>query len=189
MVALSPTDISRCYRHLGFGNGEGIPAGDVGRLNKAVQLVRDSYQRDHLKAILDRCDSAWVKTQLGGSENYESQEIYAGDINRTIRRDRPGEGRRIWWEYYLGCTDELAHELWVPNYWRDENLRYRFSDHGGEFILSVPGPSGEFLATVGDGAPTSTPTQVGQLYFAQLLIPPVLYVSVGTTSSADWKAT
>jgi hypothetical protein len=140
MPTLSELDKSRCRFHLGFGAG--VPAGDRARLEEAMNLLQDDYEVRRCQEILQRCDRAFEATEiLGDSSRFDTKELYAGDINRTILRESARDSR-TWWENYLKETDLLAaHPLWVPNYRREENLRYRFARTGAEFIMAVPGPA------------------------------------------------
>ncbi len=136
MPALSELDKSRCRFHLGFGAG--VPA----RLEEAMNLLQDDYEVRRTQEILERCDRAFEATEiLGDTSRFHTKELYAGDINRSILRESARDSR-TWWENYLKETDLLAaHPLWVPNYRREENLRYRFARTGAEFIMAVPGPA------------------------------------------------
>jgi len=140
MPALSDVDKSRCRFHLGIGAG--VPAGDRARLEEAMNLLQDEYEVQRVRVLLDRCDRAFAATELlGDGGRFDSRELYAGDVNRSILRENTRD-TRIWWENYLKETDLLAaHPLWVPNYRREENLRYRFARIGAEFIKAVPGPA------------------------------------------------
>lgn len=130
----------RCSFHLGYGNKAGIPAGDLSRLEEALDTIQSDYFLQKLLEILDRCDRAFELSELAGDTTgrYQSKEGYFGDINRTIVRESSKDAR-IWWENYLNQCDLLAQELWVPCYRREASLRYRFERGGGEFIMSIPG--------------------------------------------------
>lgn len=147
MVALSELDKSRCRRHLGFGAYAGIPAGDVARLEEAMNTVLDDYQANYIKLLLNRCDAAFDKTELGEGDDFTQKELYVGDLNRSRTQTNPMEARRVWWQNYLAETDKLAHELWVPNYWQEINLRYRFARDGGSFIKVIPGVADTSVGT------------------------------------------
>lgn len=140
MPSLSEIDKSRCRFHLGYGAG--IPAGDRARLEEAMNLLQDNYEEERILQQLDRCDRAFEATELlGDTSRFDVRELYSGDINRSILRESARDSR-VWWENYLKEVDLLAaHPLWVPNYRRDENLRYRFARTGAEFIMAVPGPA------------------------------------------------
>lgn len=139
MPALSDLDKSRCRFHLGYGAG--TPAGDRARLEEGMNGLQDNYEVDRVKEMLDRCDNAFKLTEQGVEGRFETKELYVGDINRSIIREANGDSR-YWWENYLKETDNLAwHPLWVPNYRREANLRYRFARTGAEFIKAVPGPA------------------------------------------------
>lgn len=140
MVALSELDKSRCRFHLGYGAG--TPAGDRARLEEAMNGLQDNYEFNRVIELLARCDRAFQLTEQNALGRYETKELYVGDINRSIIRESATQSARRWWENYLMETDLLAfHPLWVPNYRREDNLRYRFSRTGAEFIKAVPGPA------------------------------------------------
>lgn len=143
MPALTPVDRSRCYFHLGYGSGAGIPAMDVARLEEAMDVVRDSYQHSRIREILDWCDLAYKDISpelgLGGGNRVMTQEFISGDINRSVSRTMPYQGYLQALQVYHNYTDLLAQELWVPNYRREEQLRYRYERSGGEHINLIPG--------------------------------------------------
>jgi hypothetical protein len=141
MPALSDLDKSRCRFHLAIGPG--VPAGDRARLEEAMNTLQDNYEVDRVREILARCDRAFTLTESVASieGKFDSKELYVGDINRAVIRETSRD-YRTWWENYLRETDLLAqHPLWVPNYRREEYIRYRFARIGGEFIKAVPGPA------------------------------------------------
>jgi hypothetical protein len=140
MPALSELDKSRTRFHLGYGAG--TPAGDRARIEEAMNGLQDDYEVNRVREILERCDRAFVLTEQNADGRYQSKELYVGDINRSIIREETNRTNRLWWENYLKETDLLAfHPLWVPNYRREENLRYRYARYGAEFIKAVPGPA------------------------------------------------
>lgn len=47
--------------------------------------------------------------------------------------------------------------------------------------------SGGGTATSGSGAPASTPLALGLIYIDTAASPPDVYISTGTSSSADWS--
>lgn len=145
MATLSSLDTSRCFFHLGYGNGSGIPAGDVAQLTEATKKVRDDYQLQRVKQILVRCDRAWEQTELG--EGISSSEFYAGDINRSVQRTFTAESYAVWHENYLRETDFLAQELNVPNYRQEGSRAFAYSRWGGEYINSVPGAADTSVGT------------------------------------------
>jgi hypothetical protein len=145
MSSLSLLDESRCFFHLGYGNGSGIPAGDVAQLTEAARKVRNDYQLRRLKEILARCDSAWEQTELG--QGVSATELYAGDINRSVQRTFTAEAQQIWHENYLRETDYLAQELNVPNYRHADTRAYAFSRWGGEYVNAIPGPADTSVGT------------------------------------------
>ena len=122
-----------------MGSGAGIPVADLARLEEAMDTVRDTYQHRRIEQILDRCDDAW-DAATPGTGGPVSKELISGDINRSvIRTTDPFRAQEIAYQYYLRETDNLAQELWVANYRREENLRYRFERSGGEHITLFRG--------------------------------------------------
>ena len=145
MAAMSPLDRHRIIHHLGYGARVGIGAGDLIDLETAVKGVDSHYQVNTIKAILDSCDE-WFRVWLLPADqmisSIVSRELIQGDINRAvIRTGNPDEARKSVWDNYLYRTDELAQQLWIANYRRPENLRYRFERSHGDFINSTPGPA------------------------------------------------
>lgn len=142
MVNVPQPHRDRCYHHLGYHSGAGIPLGDLARLEEALNDIKSDYHFQKLLEQLDRCDRAEKSSELGGEQGlrYQNREIYGGDINRSILRES-SKDHGIWWEAYLRESDKLAHMLWVANYQRESSLRYRFERSGGAFINSIPGPA------------------------------------------------
>lgn len=132
----------RCYFHLGFTSGAGIPAGDLSRLEQSLDEVKSDYFLQKILEQLDRCDRAWEASELAGPEGirFQTREKYGGDIDRGIIRES-SKDHRIWWENYLAEGRRLAQILWVPYYYDEASLRYRFERGDGAFINSIPGPA------------------------------------------------
>lgn len=130
----------RCYHFLGYGNAAGIPAGDLSRLEEALDTVKSDYLMQKLLEQLDRCDRAEQASELTGPQGirFQTREKYGGDIERGIVRES-SKDQGIWWEAFLKETDRLAQQLWVANYQRESSLRYRFERSGGAFIDIIPG--------------------------------------------------
>lgn len=139
MTTLSALDKSRTYFHLGYGNGSGIPAGDLAQLEEACAQVRNDYQLKRIKEILNRCDAAWEQTEPGTGAS--SSELYVGDINRSVQRTFLGDSSILWHENYLRETDFLAQELNVPNYRQPGARAFTYARHGGEYVNAIPGPA------------------------------------------------
>lgn len=140
MPVLEPFDRSRCYRHLGYGNGGGIPVPDLAALESAMNTLRDEYQSIYVHQVLDRCDDAFNLCYPG--RGLTEQELISGDTNRSVIRsvDR-AKAQKISWADYLMEVDNLAQELYVPNYRDEEVKRYRYERAGGVTIAAIPGPS------------------------------------------------
>lgn len=138
MPRLDPYNRSRCAFHLGYGNRQGIPAGDVARLEEAMNQVYDNYQANRIQQILTLCDTAFAKV-TGLNEQFQEVELIAGDINRSVQRGKTSGNFVANYQQYVNVTDLLAQELWVPNYRQEMNLRYRFERSGAEYIKAIPG--------------------------------------------------
>jgi len=143
MPFVSPVNRARIIHHLGYGARAGIPAGDLARLEEAMNAVDSAYQLQTIDSILDTCDeyyAAWLSTPTDVINSVTSKELISGDINRAvIRTGNTLEARKILWRTYVELTEELAQQLWVPNYRQEYNLRYRFERSGGDFIATIPG--------------------------------------------------
>ena len=139
MVALSTYDRSRCYHHCGFASGAGIPGGDIAALEEAMDRVRDHHHALVIDGLLAACDATWEDYLAGGTKR-NSKELISGDINRSVQRSiDPFKAKAQAWEEYLANTDRLCQFFWVPNYWQESSLRYRFERAGGEHINLLPG--------------------------------------------------
>lgn len=128
---------SKVYFHLGYGNLQGIPVGDVAALNNAMDNVFSDGQYNFIKQIVDRCDIAWANTQPG--ELSSVVDTYSGDINRTVLHNDLLKTYRDLWEIYTGETDMLAAEFNAVNYRHQDSRRLRFAAFGGEYLQSLPG--------------------------------------------------
>jgi hypothetical protein len=143
MVVLAVQDQRRVRHHLGFSSGAGIGAGDRAQLQEAMENMDSNYHVNVVKRILDSCDERFEITLLSPSEivsNFSRRELIAGDLNRTvIRTTDPQEAVRWAHDTYLAATDELARQLWSPNYRQDLMMRFRYERSGGDYIRSIPG--------------------------------------------------
>lgn len=129
----------RCYFHLGYGNAAGIPAGDLSRLEEALDTIKSNYMLQKVLEQLDRCDRAWELSELANDGGrFQTKSLYQGDINRSII-NVSAKDNRVWWENYLEEGRRLAQLLWVPYYYDEESLRYRFERTGADFIATIPG--------------------------------------------------
>jgi hypothetical protein len=147
MVALAADDQSRCRFHLGFGNYDGIPAGDVARLEQAMNSIKDNYQLRQVVIILDMCDNVFANIDPTSTDSIYTKQITTGDINRANIVSTPVETYKAWRTAYLQTTDLLAQELWVPNYRQEGQMRYRFERNAGEYIMSIPGVADTSIGT------------------------------------------
>lgn len=138
-MKLPELDQDRAFFHLGYGNLAGIDAGDIAQCYEAFNTIKSEYMLNRVQEQLDICDEAWesCKSTRTGFR-YGVRELYTGDLNRSIVREN-AKDLRVWQESYLNETDALAHLLWVPNYQRDDMLRFRFERSAQAFIATIPG--------------------------------------------------
>lgn len=142
---------SKIRWHLGY-NTTSIPAGDLARLEEALDNVPDSFWYSKLVEQVSRCDEAEKRTDMTGSVNNNSVprnrlENIAGDVDRTITTTDFKETLKTWTEIYLYETDRLALHLYVANYRNPMQARYRFEREGAEFIQALPGPADTVIGT------------------------------------------
>ena len=142
---------SKIRWHLGY-NTTSIPAGDLARLEEALNNVPDSFWYTKLVEQVGRCDEAEKRTDMTGSVNNNSVprnrlENIAGDVDRTITTTDFKETLKTWTEIYLYETDRLALHLYVANYRNPMQARYRFEREGSEFIQALPGPADVAIGT------------------------------------------
>lgn len=142
---------SKIRWHLGY-NTTSVPAGDIARLEEALNNVPDSFWYQKLVEQVNRCDEAEKRTDMTGSVNNNSVprnrlENIAGDVDRTITTTDFKETLKTWTEIYLYETDRLALHLYVANYRNPMQARYRFEREGSEFIQALPGPADVAVGT------------------------------------------
>jgi hypothetical protein len=130
---------SKVRWHLGY-NLTSIPAGDLARLEEALDNIQDSYWYSKIVEQVNRCDEAEKRTDMTGSVNNDTVprsriESIAGDVDRTIATSD------------FKDTLRLAMHLYVPNYRNPEQARYRFNREGAEFIQALPGPADVAVGT------------------------------------------
>ena len=111
---------SKIRWHLGY-NTTSIPAGDLARLEEALDNVPDSFWYSKIVEQIERCDEAEKRTDMTGTMNYSTVprgrvESIAGDEDRTIATTDFKETLKTWTQIYLYETDRLALHLYVPNY-------------------------------------------------------------------------
>ena len=136
---------SKCKWHLGY-NQTSIPAGDLARIEEALNNVQDSFWVSKIIEQVGRCDEAEKRTDMTGILNNNitpagRRENIAGDVDRTISTTDYTDTLKTWTGIYLYETDRLAQHLYVPNYRNPEQARYRFNREGAEFIQALPGPA------------------------------------------------
>jgi hypothetical protein len=138
-MQLDSPNRSRCRFHLGYGNYAGIAAGDIARLEEAMDQVFDRYQYRRINEILDVCDRLWTNAREGFTDQV-TKELISGDLNRSVIRSiDPRQARKEAKGRYMEEVAELAQQLWVPNYREDLTLRYRFERGGGDYVNLLPG--------------------------------------------------
>ena len=142
---------SKCKWHLGY-NQTSIPAGDLARLEEALNNVQDSFWFSKIVEQVGRCDEAEKRTDMTGILNNNvtpagRRENIAGDVDRTISTTDYKDTLKTWTGIYLYETDRLAQHLYVPNYRNPEQARYRFNREGAEFIQALPGPADVAVGT------------------------------------------
>ena len=142
---------SKCKWHLGY-NQTSIPAGDLARLEEALDNIQDSFWFSKIVEQVGRCDEAEKRTDMTGILNNDitpagRRENIAGDVDRTISTTDYKDTLKTWTGIYLYETDRLAQHLYVPNYRNPEQARYRFNREGAEFIQPLPGPADVAVGT------------------------------------------
>ena len=142
---------SKVRWHLGY-NTTSIPAGDLARLEEAVNNIPDSFWYSKIVEQVSRCDYAEKQTDMTGSVNNftvpkNRLENISGDVQRTISTSDFKETLKTWTQIYIYETDRLALHLYVPNYRNPEQARYRFDREGSEFIQALPGPADVAVGT------------------------------------------
>ena len=142
---------SKIRWHLGY-NLTSVPAGDISRLEEAMNNVQDSFWFSKIVEQIGRCDEAEKRTDMTGSVNNDSTpksriESIAGDVDRTVSTSDFKETLKTWTQIYIYETDRLALHLYVPNYRNPEQARYRFIREGAEFIQALPGPADVAVGT------------------------------------------
>ena len=142
---------SKVRWHLGY-NITSVPAGDISRLEEALNNIQDSFWFSKIVEQIGRCDEAEKRTDMTGSVNNDSTpksriESIAGDVDRTVSTSDFKETLKTWTQIYISATDRLALHLYVPNYRNPEQARYRFNREGAEFIQALPGPADVAVGT------------------------------------------
>ena len=142
---------SKVRWHLGY-NITSVPAGDISRLEEALNNIQDSFWFSKIVEQIGRCDEAEKRTYMTGSVNNDLTpksriESIAGDVDRTVSTSDFKETLKTWTQIYIYETDRLALHLYVPNYRNPEQARYRFNREGAEFIQALPGPADVAVGT------------------------------------------
>ena len=127
---------SKCKWHLGY-NQTSIPAGDLARIEEALNNVQDYFWVSKIIEQVGRCDEAEKRTDMTGILNNNitpagRRENIAGDVDRTISTTDYTDTLKTWTGIYLYETDRLAQHLYVPNYRNPEQARYRFNREGAD---------------------------------------------------------
>ena len=100
---------SKVRWHLGY-NTTSIPAGDLARLEEALDNVPDSFWYGKLVEQVERCDEAEKRTDMTGTMNNSTVprgriESIAGDVDRTIATTDFKETLKTWTQIYMYETD------------------------------------------------------------------------------------
>ena len=79
---------SKIRWHLGY-NQTSIPAGDLARLEEAMDNIQDSFWYTKIVEQITRCDEAEKRTDMTGTINNGTVprsrvESIAGDVDRTV---------------------------------------------------------------------------------------------------------
>ena len=111
---------SKCKWHLGY-NQTSIPAGDLARLEDALNNVQDSFWVSKIIEQVGRCDEAEKRTDMTGILNNNitpagRRENIAGDVDRTISTTDYKDTLKTWTGIYLYETDRLAQHLYCLLY-------------------------------------------------------------------------
>ena len=106
---------SKVRWHLGY-NTTSIPAGDLARLEEALDNVPDSFWYSKIVEQAERCDEAEKRTDMTGTMNNSTVprgrvESIAGDVDRTIATTDFKETLKTWTQTYMYETDRLALHL------------------------------------------------------------------------------
>jgi len=135
------------YRQLAsfhlYGTRGGVPAGDLAAFEESCNTIPDETALRKVKELIDRVERA--STDLNSAQNAIATrtESYGGDINRVVVRAE--RGRQIvsfYYETYYKHVDMLARMLNVPEYTTPNSDPFRYARHGGEYVKSLPGASG-----------------------------------------------
>ena len=91
---------SKVRWHLGY-NTTSIPAGDLARLEEALDNVPDSFWYAKIVEQVERCDEAEKRTDMTGTMNNSTVprgrvESIAGDVDRTIATTDFKETLKTW---------------------------------------------------------------------------------------------
>ena len=142
MVALDDTYKKLARWHL-VGTGAGVPAGDLARVEEAINEIPDETILLKVKQVINWCEAAWSDLQFVQNTITMNAESYAGDINRIVTRAQKGEQvMEFYHKVYYQRVDMLARTLWVPEYRTPDNDHVRYARHGGEYVKSLPGTQG-----------------------------------------------
>ena len=109
---------SKIRWHLGY-NQTSIPAGDLARLEEAVENIQDSFWYSKISEQVTSCDEAEKRTDMTGGMNNNvtpagRKENIAGDVDRTISTTDYRDTLKTWNTIYMYECDRLAQHLYVP---------------------------------------------------------------------------
>lgn len=144
-MQLSTFEKDRVRYHLGY-LVTAVPAGDLARLEEAMNNIPSSVWYSKVIQQLRRCETAERKTEVASTPSTRLEKI-EGDVDRTVSSSNAKESLKVWDEIYLYETNRLAQILYVPNYKDPYQSRYRFERSGAEFIQALPGPADVAVGT------------------------------------------
>lgn len=148
-MRLSEHDKSRSRFHLGYAGTTGINEQDVTQIEQAMDQIRDSYIFGQVVNLLDRCDRAYLKTDMT-TEPATEKQLYVGDLNRAKIDFSLATAARQWNEVYLMEVDKLAQVLVVNNMKRPDIAERRQDRASGVYIYPVPGPADTCIISIID---------------------------------------
>lgn len=142
MATLSDLEKSKARFHL-VGTGAGVPAGDLARIEEALDNIPDETIKSYVVNLINNCDRLWTLCLSSDNQQNVTAELYSGDINRSTLRSRRDPGTmEFWYTAYFKAVDQLAHVLWVPEYRTPNGDHFRYARSGGDYLNSLPGQQG-----------------------------------------------
>jgi hypothetical protein len=144
-VQLSTYEKDRVRYQLGY-MVTAVPAGDLARLEEAMNNIPSTTWYGKIIEQLRRCETAERKTEVASTPSTRLEKI-EGDVDRTVSSANAKESLKVWDEIYIYETNRLAGILYVANYKDPYQSRYLFERSGAEFIQAIPGPADVAVGT------------------------------------------